>query len=150
MVTIVKGKQKAPFSIATTPRCRGGCYSFPWIAPLHSWYVPYIAECWARRYQVPFLKSLLWLDLGLNPGLPDHWQTLYPLGQWAVILYFLNDVNLLWLFCDLMKAWSGFYFTNINFHFKVKYIYWIYCFHTNLSAHLAGAVEYTDCISAGK
>ena len=26
--------QKAPFSIATTPMCRGGPYSFPWIAPL--------------------------------------------------------------------------------------------------------------------
>ena len=25
----------------------------------------------------------VWLDLGLNPGLPDHWRTLYPLGQWA-------------------------------------------------------------------
>ena len=34
-----------PFSIATTPRCRGGHYSFPWIAPLYPWYVPYIAEC---------------------------------------------------------------------------------------------------------
>ena len=28
------GDQKAPFSIATTPRCKGGCNSFPWIAPL--------------------------------------------------------------------------------------------------------------------
>ena len=24
---------KAPFSIATAPRCRGGYYSLPWIAP---------------------------------------------------------------------------------------------------------------------
>ena len=47
------------------------------------WYVPYNAECQARRYQVPFLKSLVWLDLGLNPGLPDHWRTLYLLDQWA-------------------------------------------------------------------
>ena len=36
LATVVKGDQKAPFSIATTPRCRGGCYSFPWIAPLYS------------------------------------------------------------------------------------------------------------------
>ena len=28
--TIVEGKPKAPFSIATTPRCRGGHNSFPW------------------------------------------------------------------------------------------------------------------------
>ena len=29
-MTVVEGDPKAPFSIATTPRCRGGCYSFPW------------------------------------------------------------------------------------------------------------------------
>ena len=39
------GGQKAPFSIATTPRCREGRYSFLWIASLYPWYVPYIAEC---------------------------------------------------------------------------------------------------------
>ena len=34
LATVVEGDQKAPFSIATT-RCRGGCYSFLWIAPLY-------------------------------------------------------------------------------------------------------------------
>ena len=34
------------------------------------------------RYQVPFLKSLVWRDLELNPGLPDHWQTL-----WNIYIY---------------------------------------------------------------
>ena len=29
LATIVEGNLKAPFSIATTPRCRGGRYSFP-------------------------------------------------------------------------------------------------------------------------
>ena len=29
-----------------------------------------------------FFESLVWLDLGLNCGLPDHWQTLFSLGQW--------------------------------------------------------------------
>ena len=29
-----EGNPKAPFSIATTPRYRGGHYSFPWIPPL--------------------------------------------------------------------------------------------------------------------
>ena len=43
----VEGDQKAPFSIATTPRCREGRYSFPWIASLYPWYIPYIAECYA-------------------------------------------------------------------------------------------------------
>ena len=33
-LTVVECDPKASFSIATTPRCRGGFYSFPWIAPL--------------------------------------------------------------------------------------------------------------------
>ena len=43
LATVVEGDQKAPFSIATTPKWRGRYY-FPWIAPLYSWYVPYVAE----------------------------------------------------------------------------------------------------------
>ena len=31
---------------------------------------------------------MVWHDLGLNPGFPNHWWTLYPLGQWAGILYY--------------------------------------------------------------
>ena len=42
---LVEGNQKAPFSIATAPKCWGGRYSFPWIAPLYPQYVSYIAEC---------------------------------------------------------------------------------------------------------
>ena len=26
---------------------------------------------------------MVWRNLGWNPDLPDHWQTLYPLSQWA-------------------------------------------------------------------
>ena len=43
--TEVEGDPKAPFSIATTPRCRGGRYSFSWIALLYPWSIPYNAEC---------------------------------------------------------------------------------------------------------
>ena len=32
---LVEGDLKVPFSIATTPRCGEGCYSFPWTAPLY-------------------------------------------------------------------------------------------------------------------
>ena len=32
---LVEGDPKAPFSIATTTRCRGGCYSVLWIAPIY-------------------------------------------------------------------------------------------------------------------
>ena len=33
---VVRGDLNAPFSIATTPSCRGGFYFFPLIAPLYS------------------------------------------------------------------------------------------------------------------
>ena len=74
-MTFVKNNPKASFSIATTPRCRGGCYIIPWIAPLYPWSLPYNAECSAKQHQVPFFESLVWLDLGSNTGLLDHWRT---------------------------------------------------------------------------
>ena len=45
LVTVVEGYPKATFSIATTPKCKGERYSFPWIAPLYPWNVPDNAEC---------------------------------------------------------------------------------------------------------
>ena len=45
LMTSVEGDPKAPFSIATTPRSKGGRYTFPWIAPLYPWLLPYNAEC---------------------------------------------------------------------------------------------------------
>ena len=42
--TVVEGDPKAPFSIATTRMYRGGCFSFLWIAPLYTWYIPSNAE----------------------------------------------------------------------------------------------------------
>ena len=65
LATIVEGVQKAPFSIATTLRCRGGRYSFP-------------------------LKSLVRLDLGLKPSLLNHWRTLYSLDQFVTGSTFYN------------------------------------------------------------
>ena len=35
LATVVEGDPKALFSIATTPRCRRGRYSFPWITLLY-------------------------------------------------------------------------------------------------------------------
>ena len=39
MAIAVKGNPKASFSIATTSRCKGGWYSFPWIAPLDTYFI---------------------------------------------------------------------------------------------------------------
>ena len=35
LATLVQGELKAPFSIATTPRCQGGRFSISWIAQLY-------------------------------------------------------------------------------------------------------------------
>ena len=45
LATLVEGDPKAPFSIATPPRCWGGRDSFSWIAPLYPYSIPYNAEC---------------------------------------------------------------------------------------------------------
>ena len=45
LATLVEGDPKAPFSIASTPKCRGRRYSIPWIALLYPWSLLYIAEC---------------------------------------------------------------------------------------------------------
>ena len=58
LATFVKGNLKAPFSIATTPRCRGEHYSIPWIAPLYPWSLPYSAKQDSIKYH--FLS--LWYD----------------------------------------------------------------------------------------
>ena len=41
----LESDQKATFSIATRPSCRGGRYTFLGIVPLYPWYAPNIAEC---------------------------------------------------------------------------------------------------------
>ena len=35
LATVVDGDPKVRFSIASTPKCRGGRFSFSWIAPLY-------------------------------------------------------------------------------------------------------------------
>ena len=54
--TVVKGDPKALFTIATTPRCSGGRYTFPWIAPITL--DPYLIMLSVKqRQQVLFLIS---------------------------------------------------------------------------------------------
>ena len=40
--------------------------------------------CWVLNKEVSctIFEPLIWLDLGLNPGLPGNWRTLYTLGHW--------------------------------------------------------------------
>ena len=45
LAALVKGDPKAPFSIATTQRCREGCNSIPWFVPLYPWSLLCNAKC---------------------------------------------------------------------------------------------------------
>ena len=58
--TLVKGDPKAPFSIATTPRCRGSRYSFLWIAPLTL--DPYFIMLSVKQEGIKYRFQCLWYD----------------------------------------------------------------------------------------
>ena len=98
LATVVEEDPKAPFSIATPLRYRERYFSFPWIAPLYSWSIPYNAECQARRYRVPFFESLVWLNLGLKLGPLANTLTTRPMDQSILILnsiiwnFYQNDL----------------------------------------------------------
>ena len=65
MATVVEGDPKAPFSIATTPRCRGGRNSILWIDPL----LPLILTllCWVPSKAA---SSTIFLIFGMTrPGI---------------------------------------------------------------------------------
>ena len=99
MTTVVKGDQKVPFSIASTPKGRGRHSPFPGL--LHFTLDMYLTMLSVKQGGIKyhFLKSLVWINLGLNPCLPEHWQTLYPLGQWAGIYLFVPQYYLLIMLC---------------------------------------------------
>ena len=62
MATVVESDPKAPFSIATTPRCRGGRYSFSWIAPLY----PYLILLSVKQGGIKYHFWSLWYDVTWN------------------------------------------------------------------------------------
>ena len=60
MATIVEGNPKAPFSIATTPRCRGGRYSFPGL--LYFTLDPYLIMLSVEQGGIKYHFLSLWYD----------------------------------------------------------------------------------------
>ena len=59
LATIVEGDVKVPFSRATSPRCKGGRYFFPWIPPLYPWFL----QCWVSSKAASSTIFLsLWYD----------------------------------------------------------------------------------------
>ena len=60
LVTIVEGNPKAPFSKATTPRCRGGRYSFPEL--LYFTLDPYLIMLSVKQGGIKYHFLSLWYD----------------------------------------------------------------------------------------
>ena len=60
MATIVNGNPKAPFLIVTTPRCRGGCYSFPGL--LYFTLDPYLIMLSVKQGGIKYHFLSLWYD----------------------------------------------------------------------------------------
>ena len=64
LVTVVKGDQKAPFSIATTLRCMGGRYSIPWL--LHFSLDLYLIMLNVKQDCIKYHFLSLWYDSTWN------------------------------------------------------------------------------------
>ena len=60
LATIVEGNPKAPFSIATTPRCRRGRYSFPGL--LYFTLDPYLIMLSVKQGGIKYHFLSLWYD----------------------------------------------------------------------------------------
>ena len=60
LATIVEGNSKAPFSIATTPMCRGGRYSFPGL--LYFTLDPYLIMLSVKQGGIKYHFLSLWYD----------------------------------------------------------------------------------------
>ena len=50
---------------------------------------------------------MVWRDLGFNPGLPDHWRTLNPLGCIYFLYIYIFFFHLLLFFPCLERAAAG-------------------------------------------
>ena len=72
LATVVEGDQKIAFSIATTPRCRGG--DTPFLGLLHFTLDTYLISLSVKQGGIKY--HLVWRNLGFNPSLLDHWWTL--------------------------------------------------------------------------
>ena len=59
-MTVVEGDQKALFSIATTPKCRGGHYSFPRL--LHFTLDTYLILLSVKQGGIKYYFNSLWYD----------------------------------------------------------------------------------------
>ena len=64
LATVIESDPKAPFSIATTSRCRGGVTPFPWL--LHFILDPYLIMLNVKQGRTKYYFFSLWYDSTKN------------------------------------------------------------------------------------
>ena len=124
MATIVEGNPKAPFSIATTPMCRGGRYSFPEtkkntillvVELLAITWVPYILR--QTTQLIICLHAVKWLSVSYlcnNDRLTSviylhtfKWIYIYDLlVNRLLVISFLNELHLIFLHTSVAVVFS--------------------------------------------
>ena len=77
---LIEDDQKAPFSIATTPRYKGGSYSFLWIAPLYPWVL-------SKEVSSTILKVFGMTRPGIEPRSPGLLANTLPTRPISQLLY---------------------------------------------------------------
>ena len=95
MATIVEGNPKAPFSIATTPRCRGGCYSFPVL--LYFTLDPYLIMLSVKQGGIKYHFLSLWYDstwdwTQVSRAISEHCQVHSNLWIYIYIYIYINKM----------------------------------------------------------
>ena len=68
-------------------------------------------------HQVSFFESLVWLDLGLNPGLPDHRWALYPLFQLFLVEHYVikMDIIIILLLANFHTSFNRWFFVAFSY-----------------------------------
>ena len=88
LVTLVVGDQKAPFLIATTPRCWGGRYSIPWIALLYPYLIMLSVKQGGIKYQfLSFWYDSTWDWTPVSRTTGEHFHT------FRKNISFIEDLN---------------------------------------------------------
>ena len=93
MATIVEDDPKAPFSIATTPRCRGGRYSFPGL--LQFTHDPYLIMLNVQQGGIKYHFLSPWYD--------STWD--WTQVSWAIGEQLTNKQKLFKLLCTAWEQW---------------------------------------------
>ena len=87
LATIVEGDPKAPFSIATTPRGRGGRYSFPGL--LYFTLDPYLIMLSVKQGGIKYHFLSLWYDLTW-----DWTQVSRAIGEHSKVTIFYGPIEI--------------------------------------------------------